>query len=126
MVSTMKEVDMMEEKLDKRVRRRHEPELKQQVVAACRRPDASVAAVALAHGLNANMVHRWLGESTRNERQLVAVAGPTFTPLPLKPTRSGEGEKIHLELRRGSASVTVNWPVTAAGACGVWLHEWLR
>jgi transposase len=41
-------------------RRVHGAELKAQVIAACREPGASVAAVALAHGLNANLVRKWL------------------------------------------------------------------
>lgn len=41
-------------------RRVHSAELKAQVIAACREPGASVAAVALAHGLNANLVRKWL------------------------------------------------------------------
>lgn len=43
-------------------RRFYSPELKAQVVAQCRADGASIAAVALAHGINANIVHRWLRE----------------------------------------------------------------
>ena len=41
-------------------RRRHSAELKTQVLAACNQPGASIAAVALSHGLNANLVRKWL------------------------------------------------------------------
>ena len=43
-------------------RRFYSPELKRQVrvVAQTQVPRASVAGVALAHGINANIVHRWL------------------------------------------------------------------
>ncbi|BDI04471.1 transposase [Sphaerotilus microaerophilus] len=41
-------------------RRVHGAQLKAQVIAACHAPGASVAAVALAHGLNANLVRKWL------------------------------------------------------------------
>ena len=40
-------------------RRRHADELKARVLAACAEPGASVAAVAQAQGLNANLVHKW-------------------------------------------------------------------
>jgi len=40
-------------------RRRHSAELKAKVLAACAEPGASVAAVAHAHDLNANLVHKW-------------------------------------------------------------------
>ncbi|MCA3226011.1 MAG: transposase [Burkholderiales bacterium] len=39
-----------------RVRRRHGAEFKQRVLAECDRPGASVATVALSHGVNANLV----------------------------------------------------------------------
>jgi transposase len=41
-------------------RRRHGAELKAKVLAACIEPGASIAAVALSHGLNANLVRNWL------------------------------------------------------------------
>lgn len=41
-------------------RRKHSLELKAAVVEECRRPGVSVAAIALAHGLNANLVHQWM------------------------------------------------------------------
>ena len=40
-------------------RRRHSDELKAQVLAACDEAGASVAAVAQAHNLPANLVHKW-------------------------------------------------------------------
>jgi transposase-like protein len=41
------------------IRRRHSAELKAQVLSECARPGASVAGVALTHGINANVVHKW-------------------------------------------------------------------
>jgi transposase len=40
-------------------RRRYSAELKAQVLSECARPAASVAGVALSHGINANVVHKW-------------------------------------------------------------------
>ncbi len=40
------------------VRRVHSVQLKAAVLATCNEPDASIAAVALAHGLNANRVRK--------------------------------------------------------------------
>ena len=41
-------------------RRVYGAEFKTQVMAECEQPGASVAAVALAHGLNVNLVRKWL------------------------------------------------------------------
>lgn len=40
-------------------RRVHDAQLKAAVLAACNEPGASISAVALAHGLNANLVRKW-------------------------------------------------------------------
>jgi len=55
-------------------RRRHSAELKANVLAACNEPGASIAGVALAHGLNANLVRKW-----RSGRDILR-AGLTFDP----------------------------------------------
>ena len=42
-----------------RKRRRYSRELKAQVLAECDEPGASVAKVAMSHGINANILHGW-------------------------------------------------------------------
>jgi transposase len=114
----------------RRTRREYSAELKAQVVQACRQPGASVAGVAMAHGINANIVHRWLREPSR----ALAVAQPAaFVPISLAPAaeptdRSGveAASDIRVEVRRGTSVVTVNWPLDGAAACAQWLRDWLK
>ncbi|NML19179.1 IS66-like element accessory protein TnpA [Azohydromonas caseinilytica] len=133
-------------------RRRHDAEFKAAVVAACDEPGASVAAVAQAHGLNANLVHQWRrgrGASAITaatpvtaavmEATAVAAAAPVFIPVELPaptpaPTAAVPAptpvpdvpQEIHIELRRGAVTVSVRWPMQAAGQCATWLREILR
>ena len=117
-------------------RRRHSEELKAQVMAACAQPGASVAAIAQAHGLNANLVHKWRRGPARVPQRAVAAVQSTsaadpgahvFVPLQL-PTQASAAPKsdIRIELRRGATSVTVTWPTDAAGECASWMRELLR
>ena len=46
----------------RRTRRTYSAQFKAQLVAACLQPGASVAALAREHGMNANVLHRWLKE----------------------------------------------------------------
>jgi transposase len=46
--------------LEGRSRRRYSAQFKQEVVALCRQPGMSVASVARRHGINHNIVHRWI------------------------------------------------------------------
>ncbi len=57
-------------------RRRHGADIKATVLAACSGPGASVSAVAMAHGLNANLVRKWLaGRGLKR----AGVAAPALT-----------------------------------------------
>jgi len=50
---------------DKKMRRRYSTAPKTQVLAECGEPGASAAKVAMVHGINANVVHRWRQLSQR-------------------------------------------------------------
>ena len=114
-------------------RRRYGAELKAQILAECEAPGASVARVAIAHGINANVVHRWRqwtreGGAQRTRPSMTpAVAGESFVPVIVSDTPVGaKAEEIHIELRRGATALAVRWPVSAAAQCAVWLRELLH
>jgi len=123
-------------------RRRHSAEFKAQVLAACREPGASVAAVALSFKLNDNLVHQWRrgrGASPVSTSTTVAESAPQFIALSLPPPAPPPSappsapavacvaaEAIHLEFKRGVLGVSVTWPVSAAADCAAWLREVLR
>jgi transposase-like protein len=60
---------------DSRKRRRYSSELKAQILAECDLPGASVAKVALSHGINANIVHGWR-KLARESEPVVEVLHP--------------------------------------------------
>lgn len=63
-------------------RRTHGAEFKAQVLAECRQPGASVAAVALAHGLNVNLVRKWLvGRGIKRTSARPARTTATSSPM---------------------------------------------
>lgn len=62
--------------------RYYSPQLKAEVIQECRQGSASVAGVALAHGINANIVHRWLHEDERAALSLGLLSSTLFTPHP--------------------------------------------
>lgn len=142
-------------------RRVHSAEFKAQVLAQCREPQASVAAVALANGLNANMVRRWLaGRGLKRTGLTIDAAQPNgvtpvtrpaglprsvgtaapglqFVPVGVaEPSRGNDvmagvvsgaaladAAHIEVELHRGSACLTVRWPLSQAQGCTAWLRE---
>ena len=110
-------------------RRLYSPELKTQLMQECRKSGASVAGVALSHGINANIVHRWLREQTASALvpQLQARA---FVPITLGGSAPGPAPHAELDIRvevqRANSAIVVKWPLQGAGECAAWLREWLR
>ena len=107
-------------------RRRYGADAKAQVLAECDVPGASVAKVAMAHGINANVVHRWRQLAREGEAAAQSVHAE-FVPvaLPAQPDPTPVGD-IRVELRRGAIAMTVVWPVSAATEFAVWMRELLR
>jgi hypothetical protein len=119
----------------RRERRRHSDEFKRQVVAACRQPGISMAAVALANGLNANLLRRWVNELDGGPiAQSVPVRGDvaqrpsptTLVPVTISGPDVGAPAEIQIEIQRPNTVVRITWPVTEAAACAPWLRELLR
>jgi transposase len=108
-------------------RRHYSAELKAQVMAQCDAPGASVARVALAHGINANVVHRWR-QRVREGRTAVTLPAPSeFVPVSLTTAAPPSADSdIRIELRRGATAMTISWPLAAAAECAGWLREWLK
>ena len=119
-------------------RRRHCAQLKALVLEQCAVRGASVAKVAMSHGLNANVVHGW----RKLARERDAIGGvpkpgpeiapakpvacvPLFVPVSLAPTPSPPAD-IQIELRRGATAVKITWPIAAAADCAAWMRELLR
>ena len=107
----------------KNTRRRYGAELKRQILAECAEPGASVASVAMAHGINANVVHKWRRLASG---PLPAVAAPAFLPVSLPSATCTPAPDIRIELRRGATQITLSWPLAAADQCAAWMRELLR
>jgi transposase len=65
-------------------RRRHGAEFKAKVLADCDEPGASISGVALAHGLNANLVRQWRAGRGAKPAS-VAVTAPSAAKAPRPP-----------------------------------------
>jgi transposase-like protein len=124
----------------RRTHRTYTRQFKAELVVACQQPGASIAAIAGCHGMNANVLHRWLKEHERNGcHQLVAASSsgsallaspapaPAFVALRL-PTAMQEHTAcdIKVELRKGAVSMIVTWPVSAAGDLAQWTRAILK
>ena len=116
-----------------RGRRTYSAEFKTQLVAACRIPGMSVASVAREHGINHNVLHRWLREVPEPAALGLPHAShkavPAFIELPIAEALAAPAvapDNVHIEIQRGDLSVKLSWPASAAPACSKLLLELLR
>lgn len=79
----------MHSKVERRTRRVHGAEIKSKVLAECRRPGASVSAVALAHGLDTNLVRKWMQGRGLQRAGLNVDDGQVACAAPVPPPVDG-------------------------------------
>ena len=124
-----------------RRRRSHSAEFKAQVIAACLQPGVSIAAVALANGLNANFLRSWV-KAHRDQRhcsdagQISAdlrtsdwsanVCAPTLVPVTVQAADAPPSGDIQIEIRHQQTFLQIAWPSSQASVCAQWLREVLR
>jgi transposase-like protein len=117
----------------RRRRRRHSPESKAEAVGACQQPGVSIAAVALARGLNASVLHRWVKDAERSKNpiairptmpSMAIESNESFVPVRL-PSNPAEGT-IRIKVRRRGGTVSIEWPASAAHECTLLLRELMR
>lgn len=107
-------------------RRRYSTTVKAQVVAECDGSGASVAKVAMSHGINANVVHRWRQLAREGKSPVPAKTGE-FMPVPLAVSATpAVPADIRVELRRGPTAMTITWPASAGADFALWTRELLR
>tara|TARA_R100001143_G_C3357351_1_gene133286 strand:+ start:3234 stop:3599 length:366 start_codon:yes stop_codon:yes gene_type:complete len=98
-------------------RKRYTKACKQKVMAACSQPGASVARVALEHGLNANMLRKCIRlaqcKSADSTPSFVALPVPGHVPAPSRspvmPTV--DPESIRMEIPYRQQSINISLPV---------------
>jgi transposase len=83
-------------------RRRYEPASKDRLVAACLEPGVSVSRLALEHGVNANLLRKWIKKRTA-PRSLPRSSPSAFIPVQLE----GASDRA---LSRRSSVATVGLP----------------
>jgi len=99
-------------------RRRYSSAFKAEILEACSQPGASVASIAMQHGINANLVHKWrrttkASSATKSQRDFLPVS------LPGTPASVPSSAQVTLEL----PNLRVLWPLEHIDRALPWLRE---
>ena len=83
-------------------------------------PGVSIASVALRHGIDANLVRKWI--PAYRDRQTAAL--PAFIPMKLAPeTQSKQQLAVSIEVPFGQKKLTVKWPSSDPDGCARFVRE---
>ncbi|WP_293504794.1 transposase [Roseateles sp.] len=117
-----------EEAAGKRSRRQHDRTFKEDLVRQSLEPGASVSAIALRHGINANMLFKWRRELVQTDHVPaastvllpVAVVPPSevvTVPAPIEPTTPAPCGVIEMEI--ADVLLRLRGAVDEASLCSV-------
>lgn len=90
-------------------RRRYDPASREHLVAACLEPGVSVSRLALAHGVNANLLRKWIKKA--KQVPVPPSPPPAFIPVQIESTSDRA-------LLRQSSMAAVDLPGTCDGVGG--------
>lgn len=88
-----------------------------------------MAAVALAHQVNDNLLRAWVRSATGTNKlspsKSPSEAEPRFVPVRLAaPMEPPPFVRIHIQ--HGNTQIHLEWPLASIGACSEWLRGFLR
>ena len=85
---------------------------KAQVVQECLQPGATISGVAINHGINANVIRKWM--PLYRDRPPAVL--PAFIPVKSTPKRQSETSAV-IDMPFGDQSITVKWPTSDPEGC---------
>lgn len=110
----------------KRVRRSYSAEFKTELVKASQQPGVSLAALALHHGLNANLLRRWVREHEREGKHIATQTDTSMHFVPVSLPAAVSSQSCQLQMQGKDIQVTLSVPVHQLEQCAGLLLRLLR
>lgn len=99
-------------------RRRYSKAFKARILVACDQPGVSVASVALANGLNANLIHKW--RRLAKAKSLNQPEPADFLPIPM--AASGNNLSSDTTVMLEVDHIKIHWPIEHIDRAIGWLR----
>ncbi|MDR5806463.1 transposase [Caballeronia sp. LZ001] len=120
-----------------RTRRTYSASFKSELINQCRQVGVSCSAVAISHGLNPNVLRRWIKaaadpsdatppgpNSLDIDVKAAFIALPMTVPTPQAPDAAQVN--VRIDIQRNGTTVSVLWPQLCLSESAAWVREVLR
>ena len=108
-----------------RRRRQHTSEFKQRLIALCL-PGISISGVALAHGVNANLLRRWIKQFSAPHPWPAILTPTPLVPIQVDlPPANPASDVIAITIQKNNACIEIRWPSCQAKAFSHLLKDFL-
>jgi transposase-like protein len=95
-------------RIDSRGRRWYTSQFKREIVAQCMRPGASVSRVSIEHGLNTNLVRKWIGNHQRESADVASLLPVMVTESTMASESAGSAAAIEIRVGRAVIAIGAN------------------
>ncbi|MCP1118267.1 transposase [Robbsia andropogonis] len=116
-----------------RTRRTYSREFRSDLVAQSQQLGMSCSALAISHGMNPNVLRRWIKESGQTPAPKKATQHidtvPAFIPLPMavtSPAPESPSVPVRIEVQRNGITIAIDWPAGRLDDSAAWVREILR
>ena len=120
-----------------RTRRTHSASFKSELIEQCRQVGVSCSAVAISHGMNPNVLRRWIKEAADPSdaalpapKPVDVELKPAFVALPMTvpPPQAPDAAQVNvrIDIQRNGTTVSVLWPHFCLSDSAAWVREVLR
>ncbi|OXC79762.1 transposase [Caballeronia sordidicola] len=118
-------------------RRTFSPAFKSKLIEQCRQVGVSCSGVAISHGMNPNVLRRWIKEvdnpsdaATPARKPVDVEIKPSFIALPMTaPTPQAPDAaqvNVRIDIARNGTTVSVLWPHFCLSDSAAWVREVLQ
>ena len=116
------ELTVVDVGLVKRKRRIYSDDFKRELVQKCRHPHISIASVALEHGINTNLLNRWVKQASNENSISELKTVPDFMAIPIDRAPTKE-ISFKIQIPSSSQVVQLTWSMNEIASLAQLIRE---
>lgn len=112
-----------ETELVKRKRRTYSDDFKRELIQKCRHPHTSIASVALEHGINTNLLNRWVKNASIENSISNIESVSNFIAIPINHPLSPQNITFKIQRPKSDQTLQLTWPMTEMASLAQLIRE---